>query len=271
MRTWAVQKNLKKLVNSMEQNYFVTSNQSEDDNVELRVSDLDAGYGDFIAIRGISLSVGKGEIVSIIGPNGTGKTTLLKAIIGLLKPKRGEIYFGGRKISGSSPRQIAKLGIGYVPQGPAIFPQMTVKENIRAGAYVLKNSDVISQRMQSVLKLFPRLIERIDYKAFSLSGGERQMLLLGRALMLDPKMILLDEPSTGLDPKMQTVLYKTIKDLNAGGKTILLVEQNVNKALELSNRCYVFEAGRIAQTGMSRELKQSERVRDSYLGSLEKV
>lgn len=255
----------------MEQNYSVTSNQPEDGDTELRVSDLDAGYGDFIAIRNISLSVGKGEIVSVIGPNGTGKTTLLKTIIGLLKPKRGEIYFGGQKISGNSPRQIAKLGIGYVPQGAAIFPQMTVKENIRAGAYVLKNSEIISKRMQNVLKLFPRLVERIDYKAFSLSGGERQMLLLGRALMLDPKLILLDEPSTGLDPKMQMVLYKTIKDLNSNAKAILLVEQNVNKALELSNRCYVFEAGRIAQTGMSQELKQSERVRDSYLGSLENV
>lgn len=233
---------------------------------DLEIKDLDSGYGEFVAIRDISISVGAGEIVSIIGPNGTGKTTLLKTIIGLLRPKKGEIHFEGRKISGKSPRQIAKAGIGYVPQGAAIFPQMTVKENIRAGAYVLGNSNKISERMQTVLKLFPRLGERIDYKAFSLSGGERQMMLLGRALMLDPKLILLDEPSTGLDPKMQMVLYNTIEQLNSAGKTILLVEQNVHKALELSNRCYVLEAGRVVQTGLSRQLKESGRVREAYLG-----
>ncbi|HZW55408.1 MAG TPA: ABC transporter ATP-binding protein [Nitrososphaerales archaeon] len=239
--------------------------------LELKVDNLDSGYGEFIAIRNISLSVGKGEIVSIIGPNGAGKTTLLKTIIGLLKPKKGEIHYQGRKISGRNPRETAKSGIGYVPQGAAIFPQMTVKENIRAGAYVLRNSGVVSERMQSVLTLFPRLTERINYKAYSLSGGERQMLLLGRALMLDPKLILLDEPSTGLDPKMQTVLYGTIKKLNSEGKSILLVEQNVHKALDLSNRCYVLEAGRVVQTGVSKELKKSGRVREAYLGLAEDV
>ena len=255
----------------MDRDNALTKDSSKQDLDYLQVKELYAGYGEFIAIRNISISIRRGEVVSVIGPNGTGKTTLLKTIIGLVKPKRGEIYFQGTKISGNSPRQIARLGIGYVPQGAAIFPQMTVKENIRAGAYVLKNSEIISERMQNVLTLFPRLNERIDYKAFSLSGGERQMLLLGRALMLDPKLILLDEPSTGLDPKMQTVLYRTIENLNSAGKTILLVEQNVHKALELSNRCYVFEAGSVVQSGMSQELKNSERVRDAYLGLPEDI
>ncbi len=233
---------------------------------ELEVNSVDSGYGEFIAIRNVSLSMEKGEIVSIIGPNGAGKTTLLKTIIGLLKPKRGEIFFEGKKTSSSSPRHIAKSGIGYVPQGAAIFPQMTVKENIRAGAYVLGNSSQVSERLERVLTLFPRLRERIDYKAFSLSGGERQMLLLGRALMLDPKLILLDEPSTGLEPKLQVLLYNTIQELNSGGKSILLVEQNVHKALDLSNRCYVLEAGSVVGSGSSQELKRSARVREAYLG-----
>lgn len=233
---------------------------------ELEVRDLSSGYGEFIAIREVTISVGKGEIVSLIGPNGAGKTTLLKTIIGLLRPKEGEVHFEGRKISGRSSREIAKSGVGYVPQGAAIFPQMTVKENIRAGAFVLKNTSVISQRFEKILDLFPRLRERIDFKAFMLSGGERQMLLLGRALMLDPKLVLLDEPSSGLDPKMQAVLYDTIKELNSQGKSIFLVEQNVHKALDLSNRCYVLEAGRVVQSGLSRDLKESARVREAYLG-----
>ena len=237
----------------------------------LDVKELHAGYGEFVAIRDISLGVGKGEIVSVIGPNGAGKTTLLKTIIGLLKPKRGEIYFSGSKISGQSPRQSAKAGIGYVPQGASIFPQMTVKENIEAGAYVLRDSGITNERLRAVLRLFPRLGERIDYRAFSLSGGERQMLLLGRALMLDPKLILLDEPSTGLDPKMQHLMYRTIAELNSQGKTILLVEQNVHKALDLSARCYVLEAGRVREHGPSQELKKSGRVREAYLGLPQKI
>ncbi len=237
----------------------------------LNVKELHAGYGEFVAIRDVSLDVDRGEIVAVIGPNGAGKTTLLKTIIGLLKPKRGEIYFHENKISGQSPRQSAKAGIGYVPQGASIFPQMTVKENIEAGAYVLRDSKVMNERLRAVLRLFPRLGERIDYKAFSLSGGERQMLLLGRALMLDPKLILLDEPSTGLDPKMQNIVYRTIGELNSQGKTILLVEQNVHKALDLSARCYVLEAGRVREHGPSQELKKSGRVREAYLGLPQKI
>jgi branched-chain amino acid transport system ATP-binding protein len=148
---------------------------------------------------------------------------------------------------------------------------MTVKENIEAGAYVLNDSRITSDRLRKVLKLFPKLEERINYKAFSLSGGERQMLLLGRSLMLDPMLILLDEPSTGLDPKMQSLLYRTIGELNSAGKTILLVEQNVHKALDLSNRCYVLEVGRVKEYGSSEDLKKSGRVREAYLGISEDV
>jgi len=241
------------------------------DAISLEVKNINSGYGEFVAIRDISITVDKGEIVSVIGPNGAGKTTLLKTIVGLLKPKRGEIYFNGMEISGRSPRHCAKAGIGYVPQGASIFPQMSVKENIEAGAYVLNDSKTVAERLKAVLKLFPRLGERIDYKAFSLSGGERQMLLLGRALMLDPKLILLDEPSTGLDPKMQKIVYRTIEELNSQGKTILLVEQNVHKALDLSNRCYVLEAGRVREHGPSQEIKNSGRVREAYLGIPQKI
>jgi branched-chain amino acid transport system ATP-binding protein len=239
--------------------------------LSLEVKELHSGYGEFVAIRDISIRVGNGEIVSVIGPNGAGKTTLLKTIIGILKPKRGEIYFHGAKISGQSPRHCAKAGIGYVPQGAGLFPQMTVKENIEAGAYVLNDSKITNERLKAVLQLFPRLGERIDYKAFSLSGGERQMLLLSRALMLDPHLILLDEPSTGLDPKMQSTVYRTIRELNEQGKTILLVEQNVHKALDLSARCYVLEAGRVREHGSSQELKKSGRVREAYLGLPQKI
>jgi branched-chain amino acid transport system ATP-binding protein len=256
------------LTESQKDSKLISQDQSGNvsSDLELQVNNVDSGYGEFIAIRNVSVSIEKGEIVSVIGPNGAGKTTLLKTIIGLLKPKKGQIYFEGEMISGSSPRHIAKSGIGYVPQGAAIFPQMTVKENIRAGAYVLGNSGVVSDRLEKVLDLFPRLRERIDYKANSLSGGERQMLLLGRALMLDPKLILLDEPSTGLAPKLQAVLYSTIKELNESGKSIFLVEQNVHKALDLSSRCYVLEASRVVESGSSSQLKKSGRVREAYLG-----
>ena len=239
----------------------------DDENTSiLEVKGIDSGYGEFVAIRSISIKLEKGEIVSVLGPNGAGKTTLLKTIVGLVRPRRGDIFYEGEKISGKSPGQIARAGIGYVPQGASIFPQMSVKENIEAGAYVLKNSRIVAERLASVLKLFPRLYERINYKAFSLSGGERQMLLLGRALMLDPKLILLDEPSTGLDPKMQLVLYQTIKDLNSVGKSILLVEQNVHKALDISNRCYVLEIGKVIEEGNSHELRDSGKIRRAYLG-----
>jgi ABC-type branched-subunit amino acid transport system ATPase component len=237
----------------------------------LETRSVESGYGELVAIRNVSIHVSKGEIVSVIGPNGAGKTTLIKTIVGLLKPMSGEVYYEGRKISGEGPRQTARAGIGYVPQGSSLFPQMTVKENIEAGAYVINDSRVVAERLQTVLNLFPRLQERIDYKGFSLSGGERQMLLLGRALMLDPKLILLDEPSTGLDPKMQTTLYRTISELNSAGKTILLVEQNVRKALDLSDRCYVLEAGKVVEEGQSSELKNSARVSEAYLGMPEEV
>ncbi len=232
----------------------------------LSVMGIESGYGDYTVLRDISLRVENSELVSIIGPNGAGKTTLLKTIIGLVKPKKGEIMFDGNRITGRPPRDAAKVGIGYVPQGSGTFTQMTVQENIEAGAYVLSDESIVAQRMERVLDLFPRLRDRLRSKAFTLSGGERQMLLLARALMLDPRLIFLDEPSVGLDPKMQSLLYETIKNLKISGKTILLVEQNVRKALELADRCYVMEVGRIVYTGTPEQIGSNDRVKEVYLG-----
>lgn len=232
----------------------------------LEVLGAGSGYGEYMVLHGISLKVNKGELVALIGPNGAGKTTLLKTIIGIIKPKRGEIRFDGNIISNLAPGKISKLGVGYVPQDTGTFPQMTVYENIEAGGYLLSDRNLVSRRIEQVLTLFPRLRERLSNKAFSLSGGERQMLLLGRALMLDPQLLLLDEPSLGLDPKTQTTLYSSIKTLNESGKSILLVEQNIQRALQVANRCYVQEVGSIVFEGSPGQLGSVEKIRSAYLG-----
>ncbi|MCL5069253.1 MAG: ABC transporter ATP-binding protein [Thaumarchaeota archaeon] len=219
-----------------------------------------------MVLHEISLKVNKGELVALIGPNGAGKTTLLKTIMGVIKPKNGEIQFDGRKISNLSPGMISKLGVGYVPQDTGTFPQMTVYENIEAGGYLLSDRNLVKSRIEQVLTLFPRLRERLNNKVFSLSGGERQMLLLGRALMLDPKLLLLDEPSLGLDPKTQNTLYSNIKALNESGKSVLLVEQNVQRALQVANRCYVQEVGRTVFEGSPSQLNSVEKIKSAYLG-----
>jgi len=236
------------------------------ENQMLSLHGVESGYGDYTVLRDVSLEIDDSELVSVIGPNGAGKTTLLKTIIGLVKPKKGEITFVGKKITGKPPRDAARMGIGYVPQGGGTFTNMTVEENIEAGAYILSDKSIVAQRMRQVLDLFPRLKERLRSKAFTLSGGERQMLLLARALMLDPKLILLDEPSVGLDPKMQSLLYGKIKDLKESGKTIILVEQNVRKALELANHCYLIEVGRIVYKGTPEQISSTDKVKEVYLG-----
>jgi branched-chain amino acid transport system ATP-binding protein len=232
----------------------------------LEISHLAAGYGEYLALHDISISVQRRELVSVIGPNGAGKSTLLKTIVGVLNPKEGSIKFEGRDITGLNPRAIAKLGIGYVPQGMGTFPQMSVYENIEAGGYLLKDRSILKERVEDALTLFPRLRERLHYKAFSLSGGERQMLLLSRALMLDPKLLLLDEPSLGLDPKSQALLYGTIQKLNASGKSVLLVEQNVQQALRLASRCYIQEVGRTVYEGLAKDLSFRDKIKSAYLG-----
>jgi branched-chain amino acid transport system ATP-binding protein len=233
----------------------------------LEISELVAGYGEYMVLHKVSLKVREGELVTVIGPNGAGKTTLLRTIVGLIKPKEGVVMFGGRRISGLGPGKASKLGVGYVPQGIGSFPHMSVFENIEAGGYLLKDRDLLHQRIARVLEMFPRLKERLHNKAFSLSGGERQMLLLGRALILDPKLLLLDEPSLGLDPKSREVLYSNIQQLHEAGKSILLVEQNVQQALKMADRCYVQEVGQIAYEGSPRELESIDKVKSAYLGA----
>jgi branched-chain amino acid transport system ATP-binding protein len=233
----------------------------------LKVEHLESGYGEFVVFRDVNLNVRKGELVSIIGPNGAGKTTLLKTLLGTLKPFKGRVLFKGGDITGSEPRDSARMGISFVPAGTGIFLDMSVRENIEAGGYVLKDRRLVEERMETVMTMFPRLRERQNNKASTLSGGERQALLLGRALMLDPDLILLDEPSLGLDPKTQNLLYSSIVSLNEEqGKSILLVEQNVERALLVSARCYVMDAGMIVHEGTPEELSNMKDVKEAYLG-----
>jgi branched-chain amino acid transport system ATP-binding protein len=237
-----------------------------DGEVVLSIERLESGYGEFVAFRDVNLNVKQRELVSVIGPNGAGKTTLLKSIIGIVKPFNGRIIFGGADITGANSRDAARAGIAFVPAGAGIFADMTVYENIEAGGYVLSDTRVVEKRIENVLSLFPRLRERAGNKASTLSGGERQMLLLGRALILDPILILMDEPSLGLDPKMQTALYSNIISLNEQGKSILLVEQNVERALKVSTRCYVMDAGKIVHEGTPAQLSNMKEVKEAYLG-----
>jgi len=232
----------------------------------LSVEGLESGYGEFVAFRDVSLSVKPRELVSVIGPNGAGKTTLLKSIVGIVKPLNGRVLFNGEDITGAKTRDVARAGIAFVPAGTGIFPDMTVRENVEAGGYVLNNRRAVEDRIEKVMNLFPRLRERARNKASTLSGGERQMLLLGRGLMLDPVLLLMDEPSLGLDPKMQTTLYSSIVSLNEQGKSILLVEQNVERALGISSRCYIMDAGKIVHEGTPAQLSNMKDVKEAYLG-----
>lgn len=232
----------------------------------LELEHLMAGYGQYMAVHDVSLTVGRGELVALLGPNGAGKTTLLKAIIGLLKPKNGRIRFEGNDITGTSPGGAGKLGIGYVPQGLGVFPQMTVQENLEAGAYMMNDRGLMNRRVEEALALFPRLRERYGNRALSLSGGERQMLLMARALMMNPKLLLLDEPSLGLDPKSQQTLYGTIGEMHSKGKSILLVEQNISWAMKIADRLYVQEVGRTVYEGNPADAASTNRVKNAYLG-----
>jgi branched-chain amino acid transport system ATP-binding protein len=247
------------------------SNRNERTNtrgeVILKVEHLESGYDEFVAFRDVNVIVLKGEIASIIGPNGAGKTTLLKTIIGALKPFKGRVVFKAKDITGIEPREAARGGIAYVPAGTGTFPGMTVYENIEAGGFILKDRDLVEERIEEVMKLFPRLRERQHNPASTLSGGERQALLLGRALMIDPDLVLMDEPSLGLDPKAQNTLYSSIIALNQRqGKSVLLVEQNVERALNVSARCYVMDAGRIVHEGTPQQLSNMKDLREAYLG-----
>ncbi len=232
----------------------------------LKIDNIDVYYGAIHALKGISLEVNEGEIVTLIGANGAGKSTTLRTISGLLKPKNGSITFQGENIAGVRAHEIVKKGISQVPEGRRVFAEMTVMENLDLGAFVRKDKDGIRQDLKRVFELFPRLEERKNQSAGTLSGGEQQMLAMGRALMSRPKLLLLDEPSMGLAPLLIKEIFNIIVDINKSGTTVLLVEQNANMALSIANRAYVLETGRITLSGSAQELAASEDVRKAYLG-----
>ncbi len=234
----------------------------------LKINDIDVYYGNIQALKGLSLEVNEGEIVTLIGANGAGKSTLLKTISGLLKPKRGSIEYLGAAIDGKAAQAIVKDGISHVPEGRRVFSNMTVEENLELGAYLRKDKDGIKKDMNHVYELFPRLLERRKQLSGTLSGGEQQMLAMGRALMAKPKLIIMDEPSMGLAPLMVKNIFNIIKMVNKEGVTVLLVEQNANMALSVAHRAYVLETGKIVLAGTAKELQESEEVKAAYLGGL---
>ena len=236
------------------------------ENVMLAVKDLEVYYGSIHAIKEISFDVREGEIVTLIGANGAGKTTTLHAISGLVKARSGEINFCGNNLRSMEAHKIIRLGLAQVPEGRRIFASMTVQENLEMGAYIRRDRDQIQQDYERVFERLPRLKERRRQIAGTLSGGEQQMLAIGRALMSNPKMLLLDEPSMGLSPLLVSEIFKIIRDVNESGMTVLLVEQNAKQALEIADRAYVLETGTISMSGDALELAADEKVRAAYLG-----
>jgi len=232
----------------------------------LTIDNLQVKYGNIIAIKGIQLEVKEKEIVALIGGNGAGKTTCLKTISGLLKPSQGTIHFNNQLINGKTANEIVQLGISQVPEGRRIFSRLTVLENLRMGAYTRVNKNEIESDLKRVYTLFPVLKERQKQLGGTLSGGEQQMLAIGRALMSRPKLLLMDEPSLGLAPKMVESIFDIIREINQAGTTILLVEQNALLALETAHRGYVLETGRISLTDSAKNLLTNEHVRKAYLG-----
>ena len=232
----------------------------------LSVSDLDLFYGDAQALAGISLDVPSGELVALIGANGAGKSSLIRAIAGMERPRSGKITFRGRDITGTDSHVTASLGIGQVAEGRQIFPSLTVQENLEVGALLARARGSTKQSMQEVFALFPRLAERRRQTAGTMSGGEQQMLAIGRCLMSRPELVLFDEPSLGLAPKVVQEVLHTIRALNGKGLTVLLVEQNVAASLRLAKHAYVLENGRIVMQGRGEDLLHDDRVREAYLG-----
>jgi branched-chain amino acid transport system ATP-binding protein len=235
----------------------------------LQVKDLEVYYGSIRALQGISFYVEKGEIVTLIGANGAGKSTTLRTISGLLIPRQGEIYFQGQKINRTPAHQIVRMGISHVPEGRQIFPNLTVMENLLMGAYTRRNRSEVQESLEEVLNRFPRLRERAKQLAGTLSGGEQQMLAMGRGLMSKPTLLILDEPSMGLSPLLVEEIFEIIKNINQQGTTVLLVEQNAYMALQIAHRAYVLETGRIVLSGTSAEIQANPQIRSAYLGEVE--
>jgi branched-chain amino acid transport system ATP-binding protein len=232
----------------------------------LDIQGLDLHYGAIHALHGIDLRVERGEIVTLIGSNGAGKSSTLRAISGLVPPTRGSIAFEGRSIAGRAPHEIVRLGLAHAPEGRGIFANLTVDENLELGAYARKDKPEIARDRDHALTLFPRLAERLEQRAGTLSGGEQQMLAIARALLARPKLLLLDEPSLGLAPQVVQTIFKIIREINATGTTILLVEQNAHMALTIAHRAYVIEVGRIVMSDDAAVLARSDEVRKAYLG-----
>jgi branched-chain amino acid transport system ATP-binding protein len=233
----------------------------------LEIKNLTVNYGACTALHGISLQIKQGDIVTLIGANGAGKTTTLKTISGLLKPRAGGILYGGKNIAGLPPHQLVKLGIAHVPEGRMVFANLTVHENLMMGAYLQRDKQAIQRELEFVFGIFPRLKEREKQIAGTLSGGEQQMLSIGRALMSQPKFLMMDEPSLGIAPLLVKTIFEKIVEINRErGITILLVEQNANLALEISHFGYVLETGRILLQDTSAALRQNPQVRSAYLG-----
>jgi branched-chain amino acid transport system ATP-binding protein len=232
----------------------------------LELESVDAFYGRIQALRGMSIHVDKGEIVALIGSNGAGKTTTLRTISGLMHPQAGTIRFDSRDITRTGPSRIVEMGICQSPEGRRLFPRMTVVDNLRMGAYTRNDTKGILDDMNRVFQLFPRLQERRTQIAGTLSGGEQQMLAMGRSLMARPKVLMLDEPSLGLAPILVETIFAIVREINSQGTTVLLVEQNANKALEVSHRGYVLETGVVVQEGSGHDLLASEGVQKAYLG-----
>lgn len=232
----------------------------------LEVKDLVVKYGMIEAIKGISFHVNEGEIVTLIGANGAGKTTTLQTISGLLKPASGEVLLEGKSLTKINANKIVSLGLAQVPEGRRVFAQQTVLENLKLGAYSRNDKEEIEKDLENVFELFPRLKERESQLAGTLSGGEQQMLAMGRALMAKPKIMLMDEPSMGLSPLLVKEIFRIIENINKQGTTVLLVEQNAKMALSIANRAYVIETGKITLEGTGAELAASEEVRKAYLG-----
>jgi branched-chain amino acid transport system ATP-binding protein len=233
----------------------------------LEIRDLDVHYGAIHALHGISLSVEAGQIVTLIGANGAGKSTTLRAISGMLKPSRGSVHFDGKPIAGRQPHELVRLGIAHAPEGRGIFANLTVDENLEVGAYIRKDKAQVAEDRERVLTLFPRLRERIQQNAGTLSGGEQQMLAIGRAMLARPRLLLLDEPSLGLAPQIVRNIFSIIQEINATGTTILLVEQNAHMALQIAHWGYVLEVGRIKMGDRAQTLAASDEVRKAYLGA----
>lgn len=232
----------------------------------LEIKDLEVYYGMIQAIKGVSFDVNEGEVIALIGANGAGKTTILHTITGLINAQKGSVWFEGKDITKVPAHKIVSMGMAHVPEGRRVFANLTVLQNLKMGAYTRKDKTEIEQTLDSIYKRFPRLMERQNQLAGTLSGGEQQMLAMGRALMSKPKIILMDEPSMGLSPILVEEIFHIIREISAGGTTVLLVEQNAKKALAIADRAYVLETGNIVLSGDAKEMMNNDSIKKAYLG-----